>query len=102
MPPVRHIDAPRIGDRFAQAWRHLMAAWGDDQSGVLMDFSTLLLGTMLAVLALAGAGLLTAMVLLERPGAELEPALAGEGPAPDRPNKGRRRRGRSGSRGRRA
>jgi hypothetical protein len=59
-----------------------------------MDFSTLLLGTMLAVLALAGAGLLTVMVVLERPGPELEPApaLAGGGSAPDKHNKARRRR----------
>jgi hypothetical protein len=39
-----------------------------------MDVSTLLLGTVLTVLPLLGAALLTAMVLLERPGAQLAPA----------------------------
>ena len=53
-----------------------------------LDFSTLLLGAALIILPLTGAGLLTVMVLLERP----EPETA-DGPAPRRPrrNDGRRR-----------
>ncbi|HEY1246571.1 MAG TPA: hypothetical protein VGF29_17230 [Hyphomicrobiaceae bacterium] len=39
-----------------------------------MDLSTLFLGTAMTVLLLAGAGLGTAMVLLERPGAQPVPA----------------------------
>jgi hypothetical protein len=54
-----------------------------------LELSTLLLGAALTILPLIGAGLLAALVLLERP----EPAIAG-GPAPRRPrrNDGRRRR----------
>jgi hypothetical protein len=41
-----------------------------------MDLSTLFLGTAMTLLLLAGAGLGTAMVLLERPGAQPAPAPA--------------------------
>jgi hypothetical protein len=45
-----------------------------------MDFSTLFLGTAMALLPLIGAGLLAAMVLLERRSeARLAPAGAGTG-----------------------
>ena len=47
-----------------------------------LDFSTLLLGAALTILPLIGAGLLAALVLLERP----EPAIAG-GPVPRRPRR---------------
>lgn len=56
-----------------------------------MDFSTLLFGAAMAVLPLVGAGLLAAMVLLERPD-PLTP-LPADGPAPRRSRqRGRRRR----------
>jgi hypothetical protein len=44
-----------------------------------MDFSTLCLGTAMTLVPLIGAGLLAAMVLLERPGRGLAPAAAQEG-----------------------
>jgi hypothetical protein len=54
-----------------------------------LELSTLLLGAALIILPLIGAGLLTVLVVLERP----EPATAG-GPAPRQPrrNDSRRRR----------
>ena len=54
-----------------------------------MDFSSLLLGAVMAALPLIGAGLLAAFVLLERP-EQLAPAT---GPAPRR-GKNRRGKGR--------
>jgi hypothetical protein len=54
-----------------------------------MDFSTLLLGALMALLPLVGAGLLGIMVMLERP-EPLTPAPA-DGPAPRRPRPRRRR-----------
>jgi hypothetical protein len=59
-----------------------------------MDFSTLFLGTVLTLLPLIGAGLLAAMVLLERPGARLAPAGASSERAPSS-GRGRARRQRA-------
>jgi hypothetical protein len=56
-----------------------------------MDAYTLFFGTVLAVLPLVAAGLLTAMVLLERR-AELTPAPAHAGRAAKRTRQARRRR----------
>jgi hypothetical protein len=60
----------------------------------IMDLSTLFLGTAMTVLLLAGAGLGTAMVLLERPGAQPAPAAMRRTPTNGRL---RGRRTRSGS-----
>jgi hypothetical protein len=44
-----------------------------------MDFATLFLGAALVLLPLIGAGLVAAMILLERPKADLAPAGAATG-----------------------
>jgi len=61
-----------------------------------MDFSTLLLGTAMTLLPLIGAGLLAAMVMLERNGTRLSPAA---GTAEAQPSgRARTRRQRAGRR----
>jgi hypothetical protein len=59
----------------------------------IMDLSTLFLGMAMSVLLLAGAGVGTAMVLLERPGAQSAAAAMGRTPANRRPRAGRTRPG---------
>jgi hypothetical protein len=44
-----------------------------------MDLSTLAFGAMITVLPLVGAGLLAAMIMLERPSGQLVPAASGAG-----------------------
>jgi hypothetical protein len=60
-----------------------------------MDLSTFLFGTALTILPLVAAGLLAAMVMLERSAERLSPTPAHAGGAPGRQRRRHRRPGRS-------
>jgi hypothetical protein len=60
-----------------------------------MDVSTFVFGAALTVLPLVAAGLLAAMVVLERRAERLAPASAHAGVAQSRPRRRRRKSGRS-------